>query len=649
MEIVKDEYISPVSFYMLQKRYIQCISENISSKGILLIEAGTGFGKTLANLFGSLNVRFSGSRPQIIYLSKTHQQNEQVINELERLNEVNQTKIVTGLQMASRKQLCHIEHVANAHPSTAIDLCKKYQELSSKDVSKEYSRCKSCLSSKGKIKLPAILTLKKLAQMALDYGGCAYLTARGLLGDYNVITGHYNYYLNKDIKTAVGIEDDKAILFLDEGHNLEDILTEQYSGSLSNYSMQNAMKEANGVDYQLLNSLTFFNNAIELFLKTHGKLNEEIHITGPEIVKYFHSFGINESRVRTLETRFILMKESLFNKQKDRLGYYPSSLVIEEIIAFFSMKETKPKDVGYIIKRLQKGFRIRKECLNPALAFKDVREQAHSIVICSGTLSPLPLWQEILGIDDTISKTEKFGSLIDPRRVKVVSFSRDRQDNLLTTKYSHRIGHPDVYMNYLDSIVELVKVNFHQGGILLFTPSYDFQNSLALPYSIDNTRCFQETQDAKESKKYLEEYIKIIRKGEPALFAGVLGGKLSEGMDLPQELVRMVIIIGIPYPPPNDSVVQLKRNYYEENVRKGLGTDWYNAQAFRKVSQALGRGWRTSDDYSIGILLESRFNYRSNLEKLPLWIKNSFYEAKNWDDGLDKITEFLHTIKELEN
>ena len=649
MEIIKDEYISPVSFYMLQKRYIQCVSENISSKGILLIEAGTGFGKTLANLFGSLNVIFPVFRPQIIYLSKTHQQNEQVINELQRLNEANQTKIITGLQMASRKQLCHIEHVANAHPSTAIDLCKKYQELSPKDVSKEYSRCKSCLSGTGKIKLPAILTLKKLEQMAIDYGGCAYLTARELLTEYDVITGHYNYYLNKDIKKAIGIEDDKAILILDEGHNLEDILTDQYSSSLSNYSMQNAMKEANGVDYQLLNALSFFNNAIELFLKTHGKLNEEIHITGPEMVDYFNSFGINDSRVRTLETRFVLMKESLFNKQKDRLGYYPSSLIIEEIIRFFSMKETKPKDVGYIINRFQKGFRIRKECLNPALAFKDVREQAYSIVICSGTLSPLPLWQEILGIDNTISKTEKFGSLIDPRRVKVVSFSRDRQGNLLTTKYSHRIEHPDVYMDYLDSIIELVKVNIHRGGILLFTPSYDFQNSLSLPFSIDNTRCFQETQDAKESKKYLTEYIKLIKKGEPALFSGVLGGKLSEGMDLPQELVRMVIIIGIPYPPPNDSIVQLKRNYYEENVRKGLGTDWYNAQAFRKVSQALGRGWRTSDDYSIGILLDYRFTFKSSIDQLPLWIKNSHYQAKSWEDGIKTIKSFLQKIQNLAN
>ena len=647
MEIAQTEYNSPVSFYMLQKRYVQEISKAISSKSILLIEAGTGFGKTLANLFGSLSLEYPTTRPQIIYLSKTHKQNEQVVNELERLNNVNQLKIVTGLQMASRKQLCHIEHVANAYPSTAIDLCKKYQELSSKSASEEFHKCKSCLTDKKTIKIPTILTVKKLEQLAKDYKGCAYLTARELLNNCDVVTGHYNYFLNKDIKKAVGMDEEKAILILDEGHNLEEILCDQYSVAISNYSIQNAMKEANGVDFQLLNLITFFNNAIELFLKTHGVVNEEKIITGPEMVEYFQSFGINDSRINSLQSRFNIMKEKLFNKQKDRLGYYPSSLIIEDLIRFFSMNETKPNDVGFIISRLAKGFRIKKECLNPGLAFSDVRKQAHSIVICSGTLSPLPLWKEILGINSDLSRTEKFGSLIDPRRVKVVSFSHDRNRNLLTTKYSHRIKEPNIYSYYLDSITQLVKTTRNTGGILLFTPSYDFQNSLDLPYAIDSTRCFQETQSAKESQKLLSEYIRVIKKGEKALFSGVLGGKLSEGMDLPQELVRMVIIIGIPYPPPNDSVIQLKRKYYDENIRKGLGNDWYNAQAYRKISQALGRGWRTSDDYSIGVLLDSRFSFKSNIDQLPLWIKNSLHKAKDWDEGIGTITTFLEKVQEL--
>lgn len=648
MEIAEkgDLYKSPVSFYMLQKRYIKLVSKAITSKKILLIEAGTGFGKTLANLYGVLNIPYA-SRPQIIYLSKTHRQNEQVINELKRLNDINESNMVTGLQMASRKQLCHIEHVANAYPATAIDLCKKYQEMSSKSVSEEYSRCKSCIPTKGKIPLPTVLSLEKLERMAKDYKGCAYLTARDLLNDTAVVTGHYNYFLNKDIKTAVGMEE-KAILILDEGHNLEEILTDQYSSNLSNYTLQNAMKEVNGVDFQLLNSLRFFESSLELFLKTHGKINEEVLINGPEMMEYLKSFGINESRITGLESRFVIVKENLFNKQKDRLGYYPSSLVIEEVIRFFSMKETHPKDVGYVIQRLAKGFRIRKECLNPALAFSDVRKEAHSVIICSGTLSPLPLWQEILGISNDKSSTEKFGSLIDPRRVKVLSFSHDKFNNVLTTKYSHRIAHPDVYNHYSDVIAELVKETDIDGGILLFTPSYDFQNSLSLPLEIGTTKCFQETQDARASQKLLNEYSKIIRRGQKALFAGVLGGKLSEGMDLPQDLVRMVIVIGIPYPPPKDPIIQLKRAYYDD-MRKGLGLEWYNAQAFRKVSQALGRGWRTSDDYSIGILLDNRFNYSSSIDQLPLWIKNSLHKPKNWNEGIKAIKTFLSTIKSLED
>jgi Rad3-related DNA helicase len=513
---------------------------------------------------------------------------------------------------------------------------------------KEFERCKSCLTDKQKIRLPVVMTVKKLENFAQEYHGCAYLTARELLSEFNVITGHYNYFLNKDIKKAVGMEEEKSILILDEGHNLEEVLTDQYSSILSNYIMQNAQKEVNSVDYQLLSSLNNLNNSIELFISTHGKINEDIHFEGEKMTEYFRSYGINESRLNALESRFYIMKESLLNKQREKLGYFPSSLMTEEVITFFSMKELQPKDVGYIFTKLPKGYRIRKVCLNPALAFTEIRKQSLAIIICSGTLSPLSLWQEILGIEQ-ISKIAKYGTLTDPRRVKIVAFSHDKHNNILTTKYSHRIKRKEIYGDYLQAIAELVTINLDNGGILLFAPSYDFLNSISLPTNYGRVKCFIETQDAKESQNMLDDYVNSIKSGQKALFAGVLGGKLSEGMDLPQELVRMVVIIGIPYPPPNDPVIQLKRHYYDENIRKGLGNDWYNAQAYRKVSQALGRGWRTTNDYSIGILLDNRFTFTSSIDQLPLWIKNNLHLAKDWSDGIRTVNSFFQKVKDLEN
>ncbi|MFV2015036.1 MAG: helicase C-terminal domain-containing protein, partial [Candidatus Heimdallarchaeota archaeon] len=255
------------------------------------------------------------------------------------------------------------------------------------------------------------------------------------------------------------------------------------------------------------------------------------------------------------------------------------------------------------------------------------------------------LWQEILNINSDDLLTSKYGSLTDPRRVKVIAFSSDKYGNKLTTKYSHRISNPDIYSHYLASIRELIQNNF-EGGILVFAPSYNFIENITFPPRFNDIKCFVEDQNAKKNSFLIQEYKNTILNGNRALFVGVLGGKLSEGTDLPHELVRLVIIIGIPYPPPKDPVIQLKRSYYE-NIRKGLGIDWYNALAFRKISQAIGRGWRTSTDYSIGILLDDRLAYNSSIEKLPLWIKNSLYVPTSWQDGMYAIDKFKNSLNKL--
>ena len=79
---------SPVPLYILQKKYIGYIQQAVEKGKILIIEAGTGFGKTIANLFGIFNSKLENNF-QLIYLSKTHKQSNQVIKELNQLNNVN--------------------------------------------------------------------------------------------------------------------------------------------------------------------------------------------------------------------------------------------------------------------------------------------------------------------------------------------------------------------------------------------------------------------------------------------------------------------------------------------------------------------------------------------------------------------------------
>lgn len=641
----------PFRFYNLQTRYISHVRTAAEEGQVLLIEAGTGFGKTIANLYGCLTAEPKdglGHR-QIVYLSKTHKQNSQVVKELATLNEKNAQKIiVTGLQMASRRQLCHIDHVANAPSSTAGDLCRNYQQLHKKVP--DYGRCQSCLTlvqdQKKKLQLPTVMSLDSLTKLAERYHGCAYLTARDLLPAFDVVTGHYNYYLNLDIRKAVGMEESKPILVLDEGHNLEDILTGQYSHFISHNTLNNARSEARAVDYMLYNRLTTLTNNIELFVKTYGKENENQILTGQSMVEIFPTYGITTEFVESIERRLLESRDALLEHQKRLSGTLPSSLATDRVVAFLKMSGFKPSDFGLVVQKLPKGLRLRRECLNPALAFQDIQDNSHSIVICSGTLSPLPLWREILGLREERCVTQKFGSITDPRRVRVVAFGDDPMGRKLTSAYKHRQSTPELPSHYLGAIQELVSQAL-PGGVLVFAPSYDFLHQLQIPNRIAGAKAFIETPDAKENKYVLEDFTAMVRLGKKAVLAGVLGGKLSEGADFPHDLARMVILIGIPYPPPFDPIVQLKREFYDKK-RKGLGQEWYTAQAYRKVAQALGRGWRTDEDYAIGILLDHRFKWSGVINQLPIWIKNRLHKARDWQDGMQEVVKFLTLVRKLD-
>jgi regulator of telomere elongation helicase 1 len=642
---------SPVKFYDLQKLYIDDIKQAVKIKGqVLIIEAGTGFGKTIANLYGVLTANLDNY--QIIYLSKTHKQNNQVITELARINEVNSRFLTTGLQMASRRQLCHIDHVANASVSTAADLCQKYQGM--KNKTKEFNQCISIkqegAKKKQKIKLPVVLTIEKLEKIANQYQSCAYLTARDLLVEFDVITGHFNYYLSSDIRKAVGIEDPRAVLILDEGHNLEELLCSEYSRTIYNTTLINACNEVKLVDYKLYNQLNRISETIKLLIKMYGKENQPQLLTGPSVLNdIFPSYNLGKETVSKLYYRFVENRDLILDHQFHLTGTYPSILAIDKVLDFFQLKGFNSIDFGYIIHKSKKGYKFQRICLNPSLAFKNIRRQSRSIIICSGTLSPLSLYQEILGLKDETTNIKKYDSITDPRRVRVVVFKNNPNGDLLTTKYDYRTANPEVYKHFLTSLEELIEIAI-SGGILIFVPSYAFLHRLRIPNYIvtsnEQVKCFQEVQDSKENKYILEDYVSNVQQGNKTVLAGVFGGKLAEGTDFPQELSRMVIIIGIPFPPPNEPYIKLKRDYYNQK-RHGLGFEWYQAQAYRRVAQALGRGWRSDKDYSIGILLDQRFTGYSVSNQLPLWIKNRIYRARDWTDGKRVIQDFLTRIKGL--
>ena len=78
-------------------------------------------------------------------------------------------------------------------------------------------------------------------------------------------------------------------------------------------------------------------------------------------------------------------------------------------------------------------------------------------------------------------------------------------------------------------------------------------------------------------------------KPEGAVLLAVMRGRSSEGVDFLDDCARAVVVIGIPFPPLYETTVRLKRSFNQDHEAVlGSGDDWYTAEAFRAVNQAIG-------------------------------------------------------------
>lgn len=153
--------------------------------------------------------------------------------------------------------------------------------------------------------------------------------------------------------------------------------------------------------------------------------------------------------------------------------------------------------------------------------------------------------------------------------------------------------------------------------ILVHTVSYDLTNRLAYqlhrgPYKIRGREIV--TYDTgKDRNDALDRF-----KRTPA--AIILAPSMERGIDLPDDLCRVVIIAKVPFPSLGDRQVSARANMGNQ------GKTWYAVQAIRDVVQMSGRAVRHKDDWCTIYILDIQF--ARNLYKrwgvlFPSWFKEA--------------------------
>jgi DNA excision repair protein ERCC-2 len=261
-------------------------------------------------------------------------------------------------------------------------------------------------------------------------------------------------------------------------------------------------------------------------------------------------------------------------------------------------------------------------CLDASLAMKPVFSRFHTVVLTSGTISPMNLYAKILGFRPVISKSLSMS--LQRRAICPIIVSRGPDQVAVSSKYDCR-SDTAVARNYGGLIIELAGVV--PDGIVVFFPSYVYMEHIISMWHemglinrlVERKLVFIETPDSVESALALDRYRSACDTGRGAIFLCVARGKVAEGIDFDRHYGRAVVVIGVPFQYTESRVLRARLEYMRStlDIREG---DYLSFDAMRQTAQCIGRVVRSKTDYGVAVLADKRFVRADKKNKLPQWI-----------------------------
>ena len=156
--------------------------------------------------------------------------------------------------------------------------------------------------------------------------------------------------------------------------------------------------------------------------------------------------------------------------------------------------------------------------------------------------------------------------------------------------------------------------------------------------------------------------------GKGALLLAVVGAKLSEGLNFSDELARMVMVVGLPFPNLGSAELQERLKHADRvagaatpksSMYGAAGKELYENMCMNSVNQSIGRYfklWRGSlpwltpltgrairhkDDWSMLVLVDVRYQSEKIHNKLPGWIGKSLILTQSFGQVVKTASQFF--------
>ncbi|MBR9702644.1 ATP-dependent DNA helicase, partial [Candidatus Woesearchaeota archaeon] len=423
---------------------------------------------------------------------------------------------------------------------------------------------------------------------------CPYEVALMQARKARVIITDYNYLFNPGISKAflqkIGKELSELILIVDEAHNLPDRVKDAASDKISTLSLKRAASEAEKYKYdEMIGVMKKLAELLERFGLTIDEGMEERFLEKEDFVRKVKEVMDVDELVATLERIGDVVREEQQYSYLGAIGDFLRTWIDGEDEGFARiLSESRFRD--------EEMHQLSYRCLDPSVITADVLNNAHSSVLMSGTLSPTKMYKELVGA----LKAEEL-TLQSP-------FPEDNRLTLIIPKTSTKFTKrgDTMYQEIAEHCGRIC--NGVPGNSAVFFPSYALLNNILryLEPKLQNTVFAERAGMSKDEKhEFLERFKKYKDSG--AVLLGVITGNFGEGIDLPGDLLRCVVVVGLPLGKP-DLETKALINYFDNKF--GQGWEYgYTFPAFNRTLQSAGRCIRTEQDRGVLVFLDERYEW----------------------------------------
>ncbi|MFC1733254.1 ATP-dependent DNA helicase [candidate division KSB1 bacterium] len=597
---MNDKFLFPYEqIRKVQDDLLKDAADAIKNGQNLIAHAPTGLGKTVATLGPALRHAIDENL-SIFFLTSRHTQHTIAIETLEEIRKKHNINFNVA-DIIGKKWMCSMPGVDLLYSSDFSEYCKSLRE---DDKCEFYTRTKNSnkITPEAKkaleeIKKEGCCHTEKVIEISRSNKVCPYEIAILLASESQVVIADYFYIFNSRIRdtflTKTKKELQKSIIIVDEGHNLPTRIRDLATEKVSNLMIKRAIKEAKKHGYkEVVESLSLLQDILNNYSRDMRPGSEKM-ISKEDFVKKVNLIQEYDELTANLEFAGDAIREEQKKSSVGAISKFLESWQGQDdgFARIFSVKIYKAGPL------LTLSYR----CLDPSIVSRQVINDSYSTILMSGTLNPTSMYKDLLGFPKETIENSYESPFRDENKLTMIIPET-------TTKFSMR---NDAQFKRIAEICAEI-INDVPGNSAIFFPSYALRDQVykVMDQLCKKTTILEHPRLTKEEKAEVLEKFKSYKKSG-AVLLGVATGSFGEGIDLPGDLLKCVIVVGLPLQQPDLETKELI-NYYDKKFNRGWDYG-YIFPAFNRCLQNAGRCIRSETDRGVVVFLDQRYiwpNYK---------------------------------------